>query len=154
MYREMRLQARKLKDDEAFEILKNGLYGVMSTSDENGGPYGVPVSYAYLNNNIYFHCAKQGHKLDNIAANEKVSFCVVGDARNVPEEFTVKYESAIVYGRAAEVFGEEKRSGFTAIISKYSPQHIEEGLERMEKAFDKTAILRISIDHITGKAGK
>ena len=35
-------------------------------SGEDGYAYGVPLNYVYVDNSIYFHCAKEGHKLDNI----------------------------------------------------------------------------------------
>ena len=41
-------------------------------------PYAVPLSYVFHDQCIYFHCATEGHKLDNIRANPAVSFCVVG----------------------------------------------------------------------------
>ena len=67
MKREMRRKDRLLTEKEAREILSEGEYGVLSTMGENGYPYGVPVNYVYLNDNIYFHCAADvGPKLENI----------------------------------------------------------------------------------------
>ena len=47
MFAEMRRQDRKLTQEEAEAILREGQYGVLSTTGEDGYPYGVPVSYAY-----------------------------------------------------------------------------------------------------------
>lgn len=33
--------------------------------------YGVPLSYVFMNNSIYFHCAAIGHKPENIHYNNK-----------------------------------------------------------------------------------
>lgn len=96
MYREIRKQNSKLNDEDAVEIIKNGLYGILSTTDDKKCPYGVPLSYVYLDNYLYFHCDTEGHKLDNIRSNDNVSFCVIGEATVVPEKFTVSYESVIV----------------------------------------------------------
>lgn len=49
---------RQLSDEVAYALLKGGEYGVLSTVDEDGQPYGVPVSYALEGNLIYFHCAR------------------------------------------------------------------------------------------------
>ena len=55
MFAEMRRQDRKLTREEAETILRDGQYGILSTTGEDGYPYGVPVSYAYENGKIYFH---------------------------------------------------------------------------------------------------
>lgn len=89
MIREMRRKDRELKNDEIIEILKNNTYGILSTVSENGDPYGVPISYVFFNDSIYFHCAIQGHKLDNISNNKSVSFCVVGNTQILPDQFTL-----------------------------------------------------------------
>lgn len=154
MFRELRRQDRKISQDEAINILKKSPYGILSTVGEDGYAYGVPLSYVYLNNNLYFHCAKEGHKLENIKFNDKVSFCVVGNVENIPEKFTVKYESVIVFGRACEVHGEEKHTALMELIKKYSEQFIEKGKEYIEQSDDTVKIIKISIEAISGKANR
>jgi hypothetical protein len=148
----MRRQDRKMSNEKAVELLKNCQYGILSTVGVDGYAYGVPLSYVYLNNNIYFHCATVGHKLDNIKNNDKVSFCVVGEVEPVPEKFTTKYESVILFGKAAEVNGDEKYSVFMAILEKYADQYMEKGKEYIKNANDKVKVMKISIKYITGKA--
>ena len=75
MFKEMRRKERSIDNQQAIELLKKGQYGVLSTVGENGYAYGIPLNYAYHEGNIYFHCAAEGSKLDNIAYNNKVSFC-------------------------------------------------------------------------------
>ncbi|MFL0197848.1 pyridoxamine 5'-phosphate oxidase family protein [Clostridium sp. WILCCON 0269] len=70
------------------EILINGEYGVLATNGEDGYNYATALNYVYINDKIYFHCATEGHKLDNIKVNNKVSFCVVGKTQVVPNKFT------------------------------------------------------------------
>ena len=94
MFYEMRRKDRLLTEKEAREILSEGEYGVLSTMGENGYPYGVPVNYVYLNDNIYFHCAADvGHKLENIKYNNHVCFTVVTNESVLPEALTTKYDS-------------------------------------------------------------
>lgn len=152
MFREMRRKEREMKNDEAVEILKNNTYGVLSTVSENGYPYGVPISYTFFNNSIYFHCAVTGHKLDNISNNDRVSFCVVGHTEILPEEFSTKYESVIVFGRAVEVSEDEKDRALLEIVNKYSADYIEQGKEYIQKGGKATKVIKISIEHISGKA--
>jgi len=154
MIREMRRKDRELKNDEAIEILKNNTYGVLSTVSGNGYPYGVPISYIYFNNSIYFHGAIKGHKLDNISKNNKVSFCVVGQTEILPDEFSTKYESVIVFGRAIEVSDDEKNTVLLEILKKYSVDYIEQGKEYIQKASKATKVIKISVEHISGKAKK
>ncbi|NRT77824.1 pyridoxamine 5'-phosphate oxidase family protein [Clostridium beijerinckii] len=152
MFRQMRRKDRELKEDEITEILKNNSYGTLSTISENGYPYGLPISYVFYNNSIYFHCAIKGHKLDNILNNDKVSFCVVGETCVLPNEFSTKYESVIVFGRASEASDDEKDMVLLEVLNKYSPDFIEQGKEYIKKAGEATRVIKISIEHISGKA--
>lgn len=148
----MRRTDREIPRLEAEEILASGAYGVLSTVGEDGQPYGVPVSYTYRNNCIYFHCAAVGHKIENIQANPWVSFCVVGNTRVMPAERTVKYESAIAFGVASEVQGPEKDDALLALLEKYSAEYIEEGKTVIAKNGKTTTVIKIEIDTISGKA--
>lgn len=152
MFREMRKKDRQIENAEAINILKNCEYGILSTIDENGYPYGVPLSYAYVDNAIYFHCALEGKKLDNIKDNNKVSFTVVGEVEALPSKFSTKYESVIVFGRAFEVFEEEKYKALVAILNKYSKEYLEQGKAYIKNDISKTKVIKISVDHFTGKA--
>src|SRR5512141_2211937 len=108
MQRPIRRNDRALANEQAIEILQKGEYGVLSTVSPDGQPYGVPVSFVYTNHALYFHCAVEGHKLDNLASNPRVSFCVVGATEVLPDKFATRYESAIVFGKANELTGDEK----------------------------------------------
>lgn len=152
MFREMRRSDRKIESIEIAEVLEKCEYGILSTVDENGYPYGVPLSYAYRDSNIYFHCALEGQKLDNIKHNDKVSFTVVGEVEALPGKFSTRYESVIAFGRANEVSGEEKYNALLAIINKYSKEYINKGIEYIKSDIDKTKVVKISVEHITGKA--
>jgi nitroimidazol reductase NimA-like FMN-containing flavoprotein (pyridoxamine 5'-phosphate oxidase superfamily) len=152
MFREMRRKDRELKNDEIIDILKNSDYGILSTISQKGYPYGAPVSYVYINNSIYFHGATEGHKLDNILNNSKVSFCVVGQTCILPDKFTTKYESVIIFGMAVEIFDDEKSLALLEILNKYSPDYIENGKEYIKNASKATKVIKINIEHISGKA--
>ena len=78
MNEKMRRKDRETTEERAYEILKNGEYGILSTIGEDGYPYGVPVNFAVECNKIYFHCAPEGYKLECLRENPKVSFTVVG----------------------------------------------------------------------------
>ena len=153
MEREMRRKDRKVGEAETLEILKNGEYGILSTVGEDGIPYGVPISYAWVDGKIFFHCAKgKGHKFENLMHSSQVCFTVVGATEVLPAEFGTKYESVIVFGTAQRLEGEEKQKGLEGLIDKYSSQHREAGMEYIAKAGVATDVFVIQPDRISGKA--
>jgi len=154
MFKEMRRKNKQLTMDETFELLENCEYGVLSTVGENGYSYGVPLDYAYKDNCIYFHCATEGHKLENIEFNNNVSFCVVNNVEQIPDDFNTKYRSVIAFGKAEEVFQDEKRKALILLLEKYSKDFMESGAKYMESMWDKTKVVKIKIHHMTAKGKK
>jgi uncharacterized protein len=148
----MRRKDKAMQDGAIIGLLQNAEYGVLSTVDGNEQPYGVPLNYVLMNNCIYFHCALEGHKLDNLAANPKVSFCVVGRTKVLPAEFSTEFESVVVFGRASVIEGEERYQALNALIEKYSPEFVSEGSAYIEKFDSQTKLVRIEIQQMTGKA--
>ncbi len=148
----MRRKDREVSIKESIDLLKNAEYGVLSTASEDGRPYGVPLNFCFINSCIYFHCALEGHKIDNIEQNKYVSFCVVGRTKILPEEFATEYESAIAFGECKEVFGEEKHRALEGLLSKYSPQFMDKGKRYIDKFGNKTRVFKIEITELTGKA--
>lgn len=150
--RQLRRKDRKISAEEISKILNLGEYGTLSTVDKDGQPYGVPLSYVYRNEAIYIHSALKGHKLDNISANPKVSFSVVGKVQLLAEQFTTNYESVMAFGIATEISGEEKTDALFGLIEKYSPEFLKTGQEYIKNDNKITQVIKISIDHISGKA--
>ena len=150
----IRRKDRAITQEEATALLNTAEYGVLSTVSENGEPYGVPLNYCVIDTNIYFHCAVEGKKLDNIRHNQSVSFCVVGDTEILPDTFATKYESVIVSGEIEEVFDSEKQTALEGLLHKYSPDYFDKGLKYIEELTEKTKVFKISVNDITGKARK
>ena len=76
-FREIRRRDRALTEIEARAILARADHGVLSTLGADGWPYGVPVNHVLCADVLYIHCARKGHKLENIAHEGRVSFCAV-----------------------------------------------------------------------------
>ena len=140
--------------EDSKHLLAAAEYGVLSMASDDSIPYGVPLNFAFAENAIYFHCALEGTKVDLLSENRRVSFCTVGRTRVLPDQFGTKYESVIVTGRVEELFAEDKHRGLVLLIRKYSPDYMAEGLEYIDKLFDRTKVFRILIESITGKARK
>ncbi|SDE52910.1 pyridoxamine 5'-phosphate oxidase family protein [Sporomusa acidovorans] len=151
MFKNMRRTDRQSTKEFAVKLLETGEYGILSTADPEGLPYGVPVSYVYKDDCLYFHSATEGHKLDNITTNHKVSFCVVGAKKLLPEKFTTSYESVIAFGQTKEITGQEKKEALLALVAKYSPEFMEKGKAYIEKSGDNTTVIKVAIEQITGK---
>lgn len=154
MFKEMKNIRRQLVYNDAQEILLNGEYGVLATNGEDGYSYATPLNYVYINGKIYFHGATEGHKLDNIRVNNKVSFCVVGRTRVVPHKFTSRFESTVVFGRASIVDGQEKREALIELINKYSHEYEKQGENYINRAIRYTCVVKIEIDKLTGKEAR
>lgn len=152
--REIRRKDRAITQEEATALLSKAEYGVLSTVSENGKPYGVPLNFCLIDQYIYFHCAVEGKKIDNIKQNKSVSFCAVGDTEILPDKFGTKYESVIVTGEIEEVFDKDKQLALEGLLHKYSSEHIDKGLKYIEDLREKTRVFKISINKLTGKARK
>jgi nitroimidazol reductase NimA-like FMN-containing flavoprotein (pyridoxamine 5'-phosphate oxidase superfamily) len=148
----VRRKDREITLQEAIEILDIAEYGVLSTVSKDGQPYGVPLSYVYKAEAIYFHCAVTGQKLDYIANNSKVSFCVVGGTNVLPDKFGTEYESTVAFGVASEVHDAERHNALVWLLEKYCSEFIEEGLQYIELKDNATKVIKIEICHISGKA--
>ena len=127
MFREMRRKRQMLSEDDCKIILREGTSGVLALSGDDGYPYAVPLSYVYDGEKIFFHCAKSGHKLDAIRRNPKASFCVIGQDKVVPEEYTTYYRSVIAFGTVRILEDDrEKYDSVQEIALKYAPLDTEE----------------------------
>lgn len=153
MFREMRLKKQSLSEAETDEMLRTCTSGILAVSGDNDYPYAVPLSYAYKDGKIYFHCAKSGHKLDGIRKNDKVSFCVIAADEVKAKAFTTYYRSAIVFGRARILTNDgEKRAALTCIAEKYSAGFASQGDAMIEKEWGNVCAVEIRVEHKSGKA--
>ncbi|MBR6839306.1 MAG: pyridoxamine 5'-phosphate oxidase family protein [Oscillospiraceae bacterium] len=155
MFREMRRNKQALSEAECREILGRCTSGTLAVLGDEGYPYAVPLSYVFHNGHIYFHCARSGHKLDAVRACDKVSFCVIDRDEVIPEKFTTKYRSVIVFGRAREVTDpEEIVSIMRALAGKYSPDEGEDAFQHEMRSSGALCVLALDIEHLSGKQGK
>ena len=95
MFRKMRRFKQQITDAECIEILKNTKRGVLSLLGEDGYPYGIPIDHWYCEEDgrIYFHGAKEGHKIDAIKACDKASYCVYDEGYRKEGEWALNIKS-------------------------------------------------------------
>ncbi len=149
MFPKMRRSKSAMNEDETYALLKRCREGVLGTIGTNGYPHTVPLNYVLFNNKIYFHRAKEGFKLLNIKVNPNVSFTVFDNVKIIEEKFTTNYQSTIVYGKAKIIPGNKEI--LIELIKKYSSEFLKEGIKYVDKDFNSTFLVEITIEHITGK---
>lgn len=145
----MRRSRQQIDRTECDRVLRDCTHGVLAICGDGVHPYAVPLSYAYDGKAIYFHSAKSGHKLDEIAANPCASFCVVEKDDIVPEEYTSYYRSVIAFGAVSEIVGDDAMAALRLLCEKYSPglDHADE----LSRCGGRVTMLRLDIDYISGK---
>ncbi|MCF8009563.1 MAG: pyridoxamine 5'-phosphate oxidase family protein [Halanaerobiales bacterium] len=151
MFREMRRGQKKISRKEAYTVLNDNEVGVLSTIGKNNYPYGTPMNYIYSDHKIYLHCAKEGHKIDNIKYNSNVCFTVIDSYQLVSDRFTSKFLSIVIFGIASFVDHQTKKDVLREYINKFSPGFKEKGFKYVDKAVQKTEIIEIEIEDIKGK---
>lgn len=153
MFREMRRKGQQLSEKEAIVMLEKGTSGVLSLWGDDGYPYGVPISYVYEDNRLFFHSAKQGHKINAIGPSAKASFCVIDQDRIVPEEYTTYFRSVIAFGTIRILSDEEEiRKSMDKLAAKYNPNGPAAGREReISQELGHLCMLELFIEHMTGK---
>lgn len=152
MFRELRRKKQLLSEQETLRVLEEGKTGIVGVLGDDGYPYTVPINYVSLEDKIYFHSAKKGHKIDAIAKEPKVSMTVVEKDDVVSREFTTYFRSIQLFGKAYVVEDEAERNvAFRALCEKFSGADLDRYEEIMSKEAAAAAIVRIDIEHITGK---
>jgi len=141
-FRKTRRTNQDISQKECEEILQRSTAGVLAVLGDGEYPYAVPLSFVYYKGLLYFHCAKEGHKLDAIQRSRKASFCVIDQDKLVPEEYTTYYRSVITFGQAELVSDpREQHDALLLLAEKTGTQGY-------------TAVIRLTVEHMTGKEGK
>lgn len=151
MFRKMRRFKQELSEAETVQILKEGSSAVLGVMGDGGYPYTVPINYVYADGKVFFHCAKQGHKLDAIRRCDKVSLCVIAKDDLVPEELTTYFRSVILFGRARVLEGEEEIFRAAQVFGlKYNPDR-EKVDGEIRKEREALCCVEITVEHLAGK---
>ena len=153
-FRPMRRFKQELPAEECVEILKEAYRGFLSVCGENGYPYTIPINFVYEDGHIYFHCARQGHKMDAIKECNKACFTVLSEPVQEPDDWWFHVKSVICRGQISVVEDEaEHLSKLQLLGSKYFPDgyDMEEDIRRNGT---RAAILDLRIDHMSGKRVK
>ncbi len=150
MFRDMRRSKQQITPEECVRILETAKRGVLAVHGENGYPYAIPMDFVYEDGKIYFHSAKEGHKIDAVRANAKVSFCVLNDGVQEENDWWFHFISVVAFGQISEITQEDEKDRALRLFGRrYFPS--EQVLEKEMKSAPNAAVLMLTIEHMTGK---
>jgi uncharacterized protein len=127
----------------------------VALTDLDGQPYALALNFGYQAGSapaLYFHCARQGKKLDLIRANPKAAFIIDRELGLVTGpvacDWGMNYESIMGTGKMTIVSNlEERKRGLNLIMAQYgstSPTYSPQSLK-------DTLVLKLTINEMTGK---
>lgn len=155
---EMRMADRELGHEDAMEILDAGEYCVISTVDEDGSPYGVPMSYVMIDDKLYVHTTNTyGHKLDDWRRDPRVSIAVATEVEPCFENtfFTTRFASVVASGRISLVEDSVLvRRALVDLCMKYMPEMKHEIGPAIERELADTDIWEVEFDELRAKGGR
>lgn len=150
----MRRKDRERGQEFAYGVIDRCQYGVMALAGEE--PYCVPLSFVRVGDDLYFHCALQGRKLDLLRADSRVCVSFVTDTQPhyIADElnYTTFFRSAVVTGRAFEVTDtQEKTEALRALCQKLFPGDMAGFEKAAARSLSVTGVWGVHIDQAVGK---
>ena len=124
----MRRSEFECNDSKIIELMLQKIeFGVMIIPDIE--PYGVPISFCYCGDEIYFHGAKSGRKYHLLKENPKVSFSATKVYSYIPSTFlhntmipTQFFFSVYASGIFEEVVDNQRKKHILKMLTqKYEP---------------------------------
>lgn len=151
-WRKMRRFKQQLSEEECLAILKKEPRGVMAVLGDDGYPYTVPLDFLYRDGKLYFHGAREGHKLDALRRCSKVSFCVMDEGFRREGEWALNIRSVVVFGRVRILPWDEPgiEELLRALGNKYNPDPADVEKE-IRGHIHRAQMLELTIEHMTGK---
>ncbi|MHA2378911.1 MAG: pyridoxamine 5'-phosphate oxidase family protein [Candidatus Thorarchaeota archaeon] len=151
----IRRKEKEIKDRaEMIEILKKAQHITTAMCDENE-PYLVTLSHGYDDEKgcIYFHCAKEGKKIDILNKNNRVWGQALVDLGYVQGACDHLYATTQFRGRVTFITDtKEKEHALTVMIHGIDDDPAKVISEQItKKSVKRVNICRIDIDYMSGK---
>ena len=153
MFRKIRRIKNEITIEEAKALLRKSKRAALSVNGDDGYPYTIPINFYYdeVENRIYIHSAKKGHKIDSIQKNDKICFTTWDDGYLDDGDWAYHVSSCVIFGRARLVENqqntEDKGKKFAL---KYYPS-AEEVEDEIKKGLHGVQLIEIEIEHISAK---
>lgn len=149
--RPMRKANRQKEAEWALEVFDKAPFVTLSMMRPDGTPYGLPLSLVRKGTDIfYFHCAREGEKLDCLRNNPCVSLSAVSKCTPKFEpgknNFTEYYHSAIATGTAEIVADKsEKIEALRLLCQRFLPGYMEHFEAAIARSLEMTTVVRITL---------
>lgn len=152
----MRKKDREIKDAGELEEILQKADACRIAFAVDGTPYIVTMNFGYIWQDrltLYFHCAKEGKKLELMKKNNTVCFEMDTDRELVEAtnacDWGMKYRSIVGIGSLESVTDEnEKKQGLDCIMDHYG---FNGKKEYNEKALYLAEVLKLTATEFTGK---
>lgn len=153
MFRKMRRIKQQISHEECVQVLKEQLRGVLSVIGDDSYPYGIPINHWYSEeeNKLYFHSGPGGHKLDAVAACDKVSYCVMDEGFRKEGDWALNIKSVVVFGRMHLVEDDDKKLQICSDITRKFTDDEAYLQEEIKNHFARVVCMELEIEHMTGK---
>jgi len=148
----MRRKEKEIIEKSEIEaVIQNSIVCRLGLCDNNI-PYIVPLCFGYKDNTIYVHGSLKGRKTDIIQKNHNVCFEFDINTEIVKGEnackWGMKYKSVIGFGKALLLKEtDDKQKALKIIMNQYSDSLF----DFPEKSINRTAVIKIEIESMTGK---
>ncbi len=153
MYHVRRKDKEITNTNEMRNILKSTKYVTIALS-MNNEPYLVTLSHGYdeERNRIYFHCAKEGKKIDYIKANNRVWGQAFIDQGYKHGECNQLYSSVHFMGKVTFVEDLDEKTHAMQCMMKQLERNPDDMIAKLKpERFQSALIGRIDIEYMSGK---
>jgi len=141
-----------MKSHGSDQLLKEAQVGRLATCSDDQ-PYIVPISFVYGDGKIIFHGARTGKKMENIAANNQVSF-EVDESEFIPGDDPCKlhwkFRSVVASGKAKVLEDpDEIVPALQLLVEKYSPGLGSLITQKRVDSYANLALVEITVEEMT-----
>jgi len=148
----MRRTEKEIKDRAEIDAIIRRSQVVRLGLSDDGQPYIVPLCFGYDGEALYVHCAKEGRKLDITRKNNKVCFEFDIALGIIEAEqacgWGIKYQSVMGTGTAQIINDVDNiQYALKLLMAQYSDRTF----TFSNGMLDRTAVVKIEIESITGK---
>ncbi len=150
----VRRKDKEITDPSAMKnVLKSTKCVTLALCRDNE-PYLVTLTHGYDENRncVYFHCAKEGKKIDYMKAHSRVWGQAFIDHGYVDGECDHQYTSVHFSGKAAFLENLEEKMQAMECMMRHLERKSEEMIVKLKpEKLQNTLIVRVDIDYMSGK---
>ena len=150
----MRRKDKEIKDPREIAAILNQAQIIHLAMLDGDQPYIIPLNFGFAENTIYFHCARQGKKIDLIKKNNRVCFHTEVDVQVLnaarAHQCSTLYKSVIGHGKAIVIEDPKGKKQAADILMNHYVK--EEGRKHAYgSCLKEVCMIKIEIESMTGK---